>query len=212
LGISAVPTRPVIVPGPEDKKEARVLLKSHGVRLDANPQEEKNAEPIIGIHPGGKWDVKRWPTGHFAGLIDKIKKKRSAQVVLLTGPDEAGPTERLVEKYGAEVVRLPPLPVRTVAAVLSEFDAAVACDGGVMHLSVAVGTPTVGIFGSSEPEIWFPYEPFGPFAAALVPLDCRPCHQHLCPLGHTDCLNKLLPDLVLEKLTLVMDEQENFYG
>jgi heptosyltransferase-2 len=66
-----------------------------------------------------------------------------------------------------------------------------ACDGGVMHLAAALGTPTVGIFGSSEPEVWFPYTGSGPYAAAYIDVPCRPCHQHVCPLGHTRCLNEL---------------------
>ncbi len=72
-----------------------------------------------------------------------------------------------------------------------------------MHVSVAVGTPTVGIFGSSEPDIWFPYEPFGPFAAAYLPIECRPCHQHTC--DHLGCLRKLSPELVEAKMADVMN-------
>jgi heptosyltransferase-2 len=88
--------------------------------------------------------------------------------------------------------------------VMSLLDGMVVSDGGIMHLSVAVGTPTVGIFGSAEPDIWFPYEKFGPYAPAFVPVECRPCHEHVCPLGHTDCLNLVTPDLVADTLRRVM--------
>jgi heptosyltransferase-2 len=72
----------------------------------------------------------------------------------------------------------------------------VACDGGIMHTSVAVGTPTAGIFGSSQSSVWFPYAAFGAYRAAEIDVPCRPCHQHVCPLGHTRCLNELTPAYV----------------
>jgi len=65
-----------------------------------------------------------------------------------------------------------------------------------MHTAVAVGTPTVGIFGSSQPAVWFPYESAGPYRAAHIDVECRPCHRHVCPLGHTRCLNELDPERV----------------
>jgi len=71
-----------------------------------------------------------------------------------------------------------------------------------MHVSVAVGTPTVGIFGSAEPDIWFPYELHGPFTPAYVDVECRPCHSHVC--DHLSCLRELSVESVESKLFDVM--------
>jgi ADP-heptose:LPS heptosyltransferase len=68
---------------------------------------------------------------------------------------------------------------------------------------VAVNTPTVGIFGSSEPDIWFPYEEFGPFVPAYVSIECRPCHSHVC--NHISCLQDLTGETVERKLLDVID-------
>lgn len=209
IGISTSAARPTYDPAPEDAAQARSLLEANGLDVSRRSGASKPDRPIVGIHPGGKWTVKRWPTSAFAELIAKIKAKWGAHVVVLTGPDEPGPTERLKAQCGDDVVYLPPTPIRTVAAVVAELDAMVVGDGGVMHLSVACGTPTVGIFGSSEPDVWFPYELFGPYAPAHVEMDCRPCHRHECPLGHLDCLNKLKPDAVLEKLAAVLSKSLN---
>jgi heptosyltransferase-2 len=186
--------KPVIKPVPGEIETARDLLESFGV------ETRRPNRPRIGIHPGGKWAVKRWPAGSFADLTGQLTSGWNAAVVVFTGPGELEYSAQLRDSVGNDVVFLPELPVRTVAAALSLLDGMVVSDGGIMHLSVAVGTPTVGIFGSAEPDIWFPYETFGPFAPAIVPMECRPCHRHECPLGHTDCLNKLTPDIVLEKL------------
>jgi heptosyltransferase-2 len=201
IGVKSAPRKPEITPAPGDIETARDLLESHGV------ETRRPDRPRIGIHPGGKWSVKRWPVPAFAELVAKLAEEWNASVVAFTGPGDQAHSRRLREAVGdsgAAAAFLPILPVRTVAAALSLLDGVVVSDGGVMHVSVAVGTPTVGIFGSAEPDIWFPYELFGPYIPAVIPMECRPCHRHECPLGHTNCLNELPPDFVLTKLRGVM--------
>lgn len=142
--------------------------------------------PLVGIHPGGKWSVKRWPSEKFVELVGRLQSELGAEVVVFTGPEERDATESL-RPTGVRILDV--LAIRALAAVVSRLDAMVACDGGVMHVSAAVGTPTIGIFGSSEPAVWFPYP--APHRAAFIEIDCRPCHRHECPLGHTRCLNDL---------------------
>jgi lipopolysaccharide heptosyltransferase II len=181
--------------------------------LSVTPAESRAAERVlrgagapergrVGVHPGGKWPVKRWPTQHFVDLIRTIRRRIGVDVVVFTGPDEADATERVREQCRDQATFLPVLPIRSLAAVVSRLDAMVACDGGVMHVAAAVGTPTVGIFGSSEPDVWFPYGTG--HAAAYIDVDCRPCHRHVCPLGHTRCLNDLSAGAVVQKLAAVM--------
>jgi ADP-heptose:LPS heptosyltransferase len=190
--------KPVITLAPEEIDLARGLLDALGI------ETRRPEQPRIGVHPGGKWEVKRWPARYFAGLVRLLNERWDGAVVVFTGPGEEKYTEELRALVGEAAVFAPVLPVRAVASVVSLLDGLVVSDGGIMHLSVAVGTPTVGIFGSAEPDIWFPYGRFGPYAPAFVPMECRPCHQHVCPLGHTDCLNKLTAESVADTLRGVM--------
>jgi lipopolysaccharide heptosyltransferase II len=201
LDVAATERRPVIALAPEEIELARGLLEALGV------ETRRPDRPRIGLHPGGKWEVKRWPVSAFAGLAKLLAEQWDGTVVVLTGPGEERFTQELRERAGQSMVVVPDLPVRAVAAVISLLDGMVVSDGGIMHLSVAVGTPTVGIFGSAEPDIWFPYESFGPYAPLVVPMECRPCHQHVCPLGHTDCLNRITPEMVAERLRTVMSRR-----
>jgi ADP-heptose:LPS heptosyltransferase len=204
IGVTGTPGKPVLDPQPGDIEAARDVLESHGV------DTRRPDRPRIGIHPGGKWAVKRWPAPAFAALAVTLAEEWNARVVAFTGPGDGAHSERLRENLGGrtDVSFLPLLPIRTVAAALSLLDGFVVSDGGVMHLSVAVGTPTVGIFGSAEPDIWFPYESFGPYTPACVEMECRPCHQHVCPLGHTNCLNELTADFVATRLRGVMTARD----
>ena len=196
LGVNAAATKPVLTIGAWERDAAEAHLENAGAAAGAGRTR-------IGLHPGGKWSVKRWPAAHFAALVDRLEKA-GARVVVFTGPDERDATGDVMRRVTTSPALVEPLDIRTMASVISCLDAMVACDGGIMHTSVATGTPTVGIFGSSQSSVWFPYEEFGPYRAAQIDVPCRPCHQHVCPLGHTRCLNELSPEQVasiLEPLT-----------
>jgi heptosyltransferase II len=49
-----------------------------------------------------------------------------------------------------------------------------------MHVSAAIGTPTIGIFGPTDPKLW---GPLNPLAAAVEPERGGPCPA----CGKTDC-------------------------
>jgi lipopolysaccharide heptosyltransferase II len=158
----------------------------------------------VGLHPGGKWEVKRWPAGAFAKLGMLLQEQLGATVVVLTGPNEKRYTDAVRNELGEGARYMKPLAIRETAAVIASLDAMVVSDGGIMHTSVAAATPTVGIFGSAEPGVWFPYEALGPYRAAFIDLECRPCHQHVCPLGHTNCINGLGAGQVLSSVQTVL--------
>jgi len=197
LGIEDVPDKPIITLTNADRARAAALMADLGV----GP-----GKPTIGIHPGGKWEVKRWPVRHFVELSSRMIERLGARIVVLCGPGEEPFRDEMRNRLGVRAVYAPTLPIRDMAALIDALDAMVVCDGGIMHLSVAVSTPTVGIFGSSEPDIWFPYEAFGPYEPAWIPITCRPCHSHVC--DHLSCLERLSVGAVEQRLLDVLGAGE----
>jgi heptosyltransferase-2 len=88
-------------------------------------------------------------------------------------------------------------------AVIAAARAMVSNDSGLMHVAAAFATPQVAVFGSSSPlhtpplsdkarVIWLKND-----ATYQPALDCAPCFQRVCPLGHTRCLVDITPQRVL---------------
>jgi ADP-heptose:LPS heptosyltransferase len=142
--------------------------------------------------------VKRWPLDRVVELGKSLAARRGCRLVVFAGPGEDAYRDELAEALRGAAVRLTTYPIRETAAIVGELDGLVVSDGGIMHVSVAAGTPTVGVFGSAEPDIWFPYEKYGPYRAAIVPIDCRPCHSHEC--DHISCLRGVTPEMVEDLL------------
>jgi len=182
----------------EEKKEAVAYLKKKGVDI---------SRKIVGLHPGATWPAKMWPAERFAELIEKIREELNVQVAVTCGPGDS----KLVDSIGARVSGgaffLGTLRLRTLAAVLSNFSVYVANDSGPMHIAVAVGTKTLGIFGPGEENIWFPYlPPYYEASAGHLALrkdvSCHPCHLDFCNRvgsGYMECMQLLtVEDLFAE--------------
>ena len=138
------------------------------------------------------------PVGSFARLAILAREGIGAHVVAVDGTGGGGDRGAVRTEAGGAVRVFPFQPLRKIAAVLASCDAVVANDGGIMHLAVAVGRPTVAVFGPTEPDIWFPYEGKGPFAVVSRRMDCAPCHKHQC--ASVECLESIEPEEVLGRL------------
>jgi len=90
-----------------------------------------------------------------------------------------------------------------VIDLLGAAEQAVSNDSGLMHIAAAVGTHVHAIYGSSSPH----FTP--PLTARCdvhhLDLECSPCFERVCPLGHLRCLKELRPDVILERIRHASD-------
>ncbi len=193
LGLEIGDNRTEVFVSDAEREWAKEYLSSKGVSFN---------QPIIGLHPGATWPNKRWPAQKF-GEVAKQLIREGRQIVMTQGPNEREFAEAVVQSTdgdSSQPIILDVLDLRQLAAVLAQLSVYVANDGGAMHLAVAVGTKTLGIFGPNQPEIWFPYSKEDGHLALVEQVDCRPCHKDYCPLGTLACLENLSPACVAKEI------------
>jgi heptosyltransferase-2 len=182
-------------------------------RLQLEPAQIDQALARLGLQRGG-YDVfapgaefgpaKRWPADHFAQLANRLDRPAvllgsAKEAALCDAIGNAAPAGKCLNLAGKTALA-------QAFAVIAAAHAVVSNDSGLMHVAAAFGVPQVALFGSSSPlhtpplndrahVLWLKQDP-----AYQPPLDCSPCFQRECPLGHTRCLVDLTPDRVLAAL------------
>ena len=151
--------------------------------------------------PGSEYgSAKRWPASHYAELARSV----DLPVVLLGSGKEAALCDEISGLAPEKCLNLAgKTSIVTAMACLAATKFIVSNDSGLMHVAAALGVPQVAIFGSSDPHhtpplsdratvLWLKTDP-----SYQPPLDCAPCFERECPLGHTRCLNDLQASQVL---------------
>jgi ADP-heptose:LPS heptosyltransferase len=120
--------------------------------------------PLVLWHPDASHPSKEWPLANSLELLWRLHR-RGMRIVVGRAPG-ARRASLALARHGETpegVHFLAALPLRDYLAAISACDAVVSVDGGILHCSVALGRPTVGLFGPTDASIWFPYEEFGPY-------------------------------------------------
>jgi heptosyltransferase-3 len=145
------PPLPVAWTAPEDRARAAALL----------PGER----PIIALGPTANWAPKIWPADRFAALFRALD--RDAVPAVFAGPDaaEQAMAAPLLAALPEAIDLVGRLSLPEVAACLARCALFVGNDSGLMHLSAAAGTPTLGLFGPTSAA---EYAPAGPRAVAVL--------------------------------------------
>jgi heptosyltransferase-3 len=158
LGIEGVPGRMTTTLGTHDQTVAR--WRAEQGLADAT---------LLGLVPGGRKAGHRVEAAVFIGLAQRARA-RGVTPLVLWGPGEEALAAQVVSEGGA--VLAPPSDLEALAALMRACAVVVSNDTGPMHLAVAVGTPTVGVFARPSAPRWgHDYPPHQVVAAAGRPAE-----------------------------------------
>ncbi|NYE61676.1 heptosyltransferase-2 [Duganella sp. 1224] len=166
------------------------------------------ARPLVALAPGAEFGAaKRWPAAHFAGLATAVLARDAAtQIVLLGSPKDGDACAEVAARLpdGAAVFNLAgATSLAEAIALIAGAAAVVANDSGLLHIASALNRPVLALYGPTDPDH---APPFSDLAASIsLRLDCAPCKQRECPLGHHDCMVKLTPDLAWQRLRPMLE-------
>lgn len=114
------------------------------------------AAPLLGIAPGSGSASKNWPPESFAEVARHWFGKQG-NVLIFAGPADEKPLAALRALLGdAELFVMQDEALPRVAGMLERCDVFVGNDSGLSHMAAAVCTPTVALFGATDPAVWGP--------------------------------------------------------
>jgi len=176
------------------------------------------AHPYAVVHAAPMFTYKRWTKDGWRMLAASLRERGLGTVVTGAGGDRTYLDEVWRE---SDVVRLDgKLEWPELSAVIGGARAYIGPDTAVTHLAAATGTPTVALYGPTDPRIWGPWPAGGldrPWAAAgtiqrrgnvwLVqnPLPCLPCQEEGCE-RRLDSYSQCLDELSLNQVVAAVDQ------
>ncbi|HWU84678.1 MAG TPA: lipopolysaccharide heptosyltransferase II, partial [Rhodocyclaceae bacterium] len=168
------------------REQQIVALSAYGLAPDA--------QPVI-FCPGAEYGpAKRWPAEYYAELAQRYGTP-DAPVLLLGSPKDAPVGDEIVAQSRGTARNLAgQTSLEQAIDLLAAAQLVVSNDSGLMHVAAALGRPQVALYGSSSPD----YTPPMNARAKIVSLgvECSPCFERVCPLGHFKCMRDMKPEAV----------------
>lgn len=160
---------------------------------------ELSGKSILVLCPGAEFGPsKRWPETHYAEVAQE-KLAAGWDVWLFGGPndkDVAASIQAMTENRCVNLAGKTSLP--EAICLMSLATAVVTNDSGLMHIAAALKKKCIVLYGSSSPDFT---PPLATDAVILkTGIECSPCFERECPLGHWKCLRELDPERVIAAL------------
>jgi heptosyltransferase-2 len=178
------------------KRKALQLLREHGARMNS---------PLMVLCPGSiNSRAKRWPAERYAELADRLAES-GADVALIGSPGELDVSNEVSEHARrAPIVLTGKTTVAEATAIISIADVLITNDTGPAHIGAALKTPTIVIFGPTNPLTTYPFSD----SAEIIrrPPDCAPCMLRDCPIDHR-CMTAISPAEVFERASALMSQR-----
>ena len=163
-------------------------------KFQINPQKK-----LLCLCPGAEFGpAKQWPASYYAELGQHYLDQ-GWQVALLGSKNDRATTADIISQLAGDCFDLAGKTVLAEAVdILSLASAVASNDSGLMHIAAALDRPLVAIYGATSPAFTPPLSDHA-HIAQLDNIECAPCFQRECPLGHHRCMLELKPQLVIEQ-------------
>ncbi|SDF68596.1 glycosyltransferase family 9 protein [Sporolituus thermophilus] len=161
------------------------FLATHGVGPD---------EVLVAINPVTTWPAKNWPPAGFAAVAAALAA--DCRILLTGGPRDKEITAYIAKQSGAACIDAAGgTTLLELAALLARCRVVLTGDTGPLHMAVALGVPTVSIFGPTDPR------KYGPLPPGHIILQgeagCAPCHKKACRHQDVRCLRSVTPEAAI---------------
>ena len=132
------------------------------------------------INAGAAWPNKRWPPERFGQVAAFLRDACGLEPVILWGPGEELLAARVTAGASGTAIEAPRTSVIDLVALTRAAELVISGDTGPLHIAAAVGTPTVSLFGPTDPQRNGAFDPADAVVSRYDACGChydRRCHQ-----------------------------------
>jgi heptosyltransferase-2 len=198
------------LPAPVQVERPSMRVAPQAVQAACERHALDRGRRLVVFAPGAEFGpAKRWPPRHFGELARQIvASDPHAQIALLGSPKDRPTCDEVVAAAGSAASNMLNLAGSTkldeATALIAQAQAVVTNDSGLMHIASGLNRPLVALYGPTDPRHTPPSSEFARWV--WLHIECAPCQQRECPLGHHACMEKLGADLAWHELKPMLRE------
>jgi ADP-heptose:LPS heptosyltransferase len=167
--------------------------------------------PLVAVHPGAGAAVKQWPAAAWAQVADQLAQAHGARILLTGAVGERGLTQAIAERMsGTPVDAAGETTLGQLAALQERCALVIGSDSGPLHLAVAVGTPTIHLYGPVAAAVFGPWGDPARHIVLETGWPCAPCNRlDWTPdvLDRHRCMADIAPAQVLSAAGRLLSER-----
>ena len=178
----------------------------HSLQDLLQKQGISSEDRLIAVNLGTTWRTKQWDIRNLGEAINQITNVAPDIKIVLTGTSaeqahvkELPLSESIIDLVGKT-------DIMQLGALLERCEVCLTCDSGPMHIAAAVGTPTVALFGPTNPTR---HQPYGTGHTVIEKqVSCRPCYKRTChrqDVPHL-CMKEINTTEVVEAITTKINQ------
>jgi heptosyltransferase-2 len=145
-------------------------------------------KPAVALAPGSVGASKRWT---YYPETARLLAQQGLEVWVVGGPGEKTLATEIVAAGGPRVRDLTGTDLRNGILAMAAAGVAISNDSGLMHVAAAIGTPTMGIFGPTSPQLWAPLNDLAATVHTKTTVPCQPCHRTVCRMNDHRCMRDI---------------------
>ncbi|AGB43147.1 ADP-heptose:LPS heptosyltransferase [Mesorhizobium australicum WSM2073] len=183
LGIELREVTPRLEPTPVGRSASTQVLAQSKLAVKA----------FVAVHAGARFEGRCWQPERFAAIIDEVYAATGLRSLLVGGPNEGSTAQTILDMAASPLASVVgKISLETLTALLADAFIFLGNESGPMHLAASVGTPVVGLYGLTPPDIW---GPLGVLHRTVEPpLPCQCIAPNLCKPGNPGgvyCVHRL---------------------
>lgn len=156
------------------------------------------SDSVIGIIPSGGWSSKRCDSSKWVDICSAISSIYKTKFLILWGPGDEEDANYIINRLPGDAILAPATGLSSMSGLINNCSIVLANDSGPMHISAALGVPTLGLFGPTNPKMHGPYSDNSGYVIKEE-LFCIICNLQKCRYKH-ECFIDLSVNKIMQKV------------
>jgi heptosyltransferase-2 len=160
----------------------------------------KSSNFVVGLNVSTTWKTKQWRMEKFAYLTELLYNEMGAMSVLTGDIDLGEKIMKLAQDSDKYIINLTGCTTLwQLGAIIKRCHLYITCDSGPMHISSALGIPTIALFGPTDPVR---HRPYGEGHKVIKKdMKCSPCYERECKNRDFACMEAIQVEDVMESVS-----------